>query len=261
MQCFNSEQELFQKWFEERYNLCIDPHCNHWQEINHPEVSLLNEEASLLDIDPSGSTAEVTTEGKDFEFELNSPSQGAIPDTKAPNSTSNSSRKSSPTLLCSSSSHSTSLSKFLDDTALSTPKVSPASSRQPRAKLLTSMSSIVMLEDKEKKAASIGGKGEKQEREREEKKRKKKEELEKRAKEKYEKKKQRDEEKKRKAEEKEQRIKEKGKAKLQPKSIKYQLSTSTTRAGAERRSNPSFDTLNSIKRSTSKCHEIDPNIG
>ena len=78
-----------------------------------------------------------------------------------------------------------------------------------------------------------------------------KEELEKRAKERDEKKKQRDEEKKRKAEEKEQRIKEKGKAKLQPKSIKYQLSTSTTRAGAKRKSNPSFETLNPIKRSTS----------
>ena len=173
MQCFNSEQEeLFQKWFEEGYNLCIDPHCNHWQEINNPEVSLLNEEASLSDIDQSGSTAQVTTEGKDFEFELNSPSQGATPDTRAPNSTSNSSRKYSPTLLCSSSSHSTSLSKFLDDTALSTPKVSPASSRQPRAKLLTSMSSIAILEEKEKKAASIGGKGEKQERERREEKEK-----------------------------------------------------------------------------------------
>ena len=100
---FNSEQEeLFQKWFEEGYNLCTDPHYNHWLEINHPEVSLLNEEANFSDIDPSGSTAEITTEGKDFEFELNSSSQGATPDTRAPNSTS------------------TSLSKFLDDTALST---------------------------------------------------------------------------------------------------------------------------------------------
>ena len=73
---------------------------------------------------------------------------------RAPNSTSNSSRKSSPTLLCSSSSHSTSLSQFLDDTALSTPKVSPASSHQPRAKLFTSMSFIAMLEEKEKKNAA-----------------------------------------------------------------------------------------------------------
>ena len=152
---FNSEQEeLFQKRFEEGYNLCIDPHYNHWLEINHPEISLLNEEASFSDIDPSGSTAEVITEGKDVEFELNSPSQGATPDTRAPNSTSNSSRKSSPTLLCSSSSHSTSLSQFLDDTALSTPKVSPASSHQPRAKLFTSMSFIAMLEEKEKKNAA-----------------------------------------------------------------------------------------------------------
>ena len=73
---FNSEQEeLFQKLFEEGYNLCTDPHYNHWLEISHPEVSLLNEKASFSDIDPSGSTAEVTTEGKDFEFELNSPKE------------------------------------------------------------------------------------------------------------------------------------------------------------------------------------------
>ena len=45
---FNSEQEeLFQKWFEEGYNLCTDPHYNRWLEINHPEVSLLNEEATF----------------------------------------------------------------------------------------------------------------------------------------------------------------------------------------------------------------------
>ena len=91
----------------------------------------------------------MTTEGKDLEFELNSP-EGATPDMRALNSTSNSSHMSSLTLLCRSSSHSTSLSKFLDDTALSTPKVSPASSRQPRAKLLTSMSFIAMLEEKKK---------------------------------------------------------------------------------------------------------------
>ena len=35
---------------------------------------------------------------------------------------------------------------------------------------------------------------------------------------------------------------------------------STTRAGAKRKSNPSFETLNPIKRSASKCHEINPNI-
>ena len=48
-----------------------------------PEVSLLNEEATFSDIEPSRSTAELTTEGKDLEFELNSPSQGATPDTRA----------------------------------------------------------------------------------------------------------------------------------------------------------------------------------
>ena len=153
------------------------PHYNHWLEINHPEVSLHNEEASFSDIDPSGSTAEVTTEGKDFEFELNSPSRGATPNTRGLNSTSNSSRKSSPTLLCSSSSHSTSLSKFLDDTALSTPKVSPASSRQPRAKLLMSMSFIAMLEEKEKKKQQALEEQEKNKRERE-KRRKEKQEAE-----------------------------------------------------------------------------------
>ena len=100
-----------------------------------------------------------------MEFEPNSPSQGAH-DTIALNSTSNSSHKSSPTLLCSSSSHSPSLSKFLDDTALSTPKVSPVSSRQPRVKLHTSMSFIAMLEEKDKKQQALEEK-EKNKRERE----------------------------------------------------------------------------------------------
>ncbi len=96
------------------------------------------------------------------------------------------------------------------------------------------------------------------EREREEK-RKKQQELEIRAKEREEKKKQREEEKrqreeekKRKAEGKEQRIKEKGKGKFQYKSVKSTPSVSTvsiTRNGVKRKSNPSAELKNAMKKS------------
>ena len=69
-------------------------------------------------------------------------------------STPKSTCKSTPTLFSGSSacsSSNTSLSKFLDHTVLTTPTVEPARSHLPRAKLLTSMSFLAMLEEKEKK--------------------------------------------------------------------------------------------------------------
>ena len=73
-------------------HLCTDSHYNRWLKINHPEVLKLNEEATFSDIDPSGSTAKLTTEGKDLE--LNSYFEGATPDMRALNATSNPSCKS-----------------------------------------------------------------------------------------------------------------------------------------------------------------------
>ncbi len=126
---------------------------------------------------------------------------------------------------------------------------------------------MASLEEKEKKKQQ---EKERNRREREEKRKKKQQEIEIRAKERAEKKKQREEEKrqkeeekKRKAEEKEQRIKEKGKGKFQSKSFKSAPSVSIvsiTRNEVKRKSNPSTDLENVMKKSRSKCDEINPDV-
>ena len=207
---------------------------------------------------------------EDLESEFESP-QVVTPDTRDKKSNSSSTpkstRKPTPTLFSGSSacsSSNTSLSKFLDHTVLTTPTDEPARSHLPRAKLLTSISFLAMLEEKEKKKQQALEEKEKNKREREEKKKKRQEELEKRAKVREEKKKQREEEKKRKAEEKEQRIKEKGKGKMLPKSVKITPSMSTARTGAKRKSNTSSEARRPLKRSRgtepSMSEEINPNM-
>ena len=183
---------MFQRHYDEGYNLCTDPDYNRWQlEINHPEVSplsghSLNQEASLSmsDIAPvqpvstdTNETTKLTPEVEDLEYEFKSPSQVITPDTRdkksISSSTPKSTCKSTPTLssgssVCSSSN--TSLSKFLDHTVLSTPTVVPARSHLPHAKLLTSMSFLAMLKEKQKKKQQALEEKEKNKREREEKK-------------------------------------------------------------------------------------------
>ena len=153
--CTDSEQdELFQRRFDEGYNLCTDLDYNRWLEINHPEVSPLSghsfkQEASLSvsDIAPlqpvstdTNETTKLTPEVEDLESEFKSPSQVHTRDKKSiSSSTPKSTRKSTPTLSSGSSACSrsnTSLSKFLDHILLSTPTVAPARSHLPRAKLL-----------------------------------------------------------------------------------------------------------------------------
>ena len=165
-------------------------------------------------------TTKLTPEVEDLESEFKSP-QVVTPNTRDKKSNSSSSpkstRKSTPTLFSGSSacsSSNTSLSKLLDYTALTTPTVEPARSHLPRAKLLTSMSFLAMLEEKEKKNQQALEEKEKNKRERRGEEKEKARGIRKRAKVREEKKKQREEEKKRKAEEKEQRIKEKGKGKM-----------------------------------------------
>ena len=115
----------------------------------------------MSDIDPlqpvltdTNETTKLTPEVEDLECEFESP-QVITPDTrdKKPNSspTPKSTCKCTPTLFTACSSSNTSLSKFLDYTVLTTPTIAPARSHLPRAKLLTSMSFLAMLEEKEKK--------------------------------------------------------------------------------------------------------------
>ena len=179
---FDTEQEeLFQRRFDEGYNLRTDPDYNRWLEINYPEVlplsgHSLNQEASLSVLQPvstdTNETTKLTPEVEDLESEFES-SQIVTPDTRDKKSNSSSTpkstRKSTPTLFSGSSacsSSNTSLSKFLDHTVLTTPTGEPARSHLPCAKLLTSMSFLAMLEEKEKKKQQALEEKEKNKRER-----------------------------------------------------------------------------------------------
>ena len=156
------QEELFQRRFDEGYDLRTGPDYNRWLEINHPEVSplsghSLNQEASLSVLQPvstdTNETTKLTPEVEDLESEFES-SQIITPDTRDKKSNSSSTpkstHKSTPTLFSGSSacsSSNTSLSKFLDHTVLTTPTGEPARSHLPLDKLLTSMSFLAMLEE------------------------------------------------------------------------------------------------------------------
>ena len=90
------QEELFQRRFDEGYNLHTDPDYNRWLEINHPEGSplsghSLNQEAglSVSDIAPlqqvstdTNETTKLTPEVEDLESEFKSLSQVVTPDTR-----------------------------------------------------------------------------------------------------------------------------------------------------------------------------------
>ena len=184
---FTPEQEkLFRKRVEEKYNLSIDRDYVRWLGIHHPHL-LPTSGGSQLDTSVAVHFSSITPE---TPITGDPPSGSLSPTSVSKSSGSSSSVKSqstgtqsvspTPTLLSSTPRSQIVVSKFLTSPPVTTPsRITPKS--LPCARLLTSASSLVMLEEKEKKKQEQIEERERKKREREEKKKQRQEETKRKA--------------------------------------------------------------------------------
>ena len=233
---FSEEQViLFENRFKEGYNLFIDQDYVHWLELHHPEAlppdryDLTSAENNSLtelfsDITPESPLPLSTESSREVTAIPESPPEvTTVTDTPVITSVTGTSKVTATVtpnvtpavsvLLKGSSSSGSSgeriISKYLDSPLITTPK--RGSKSLPRAKLLTSNESLLMLKEKEKKKQEEIEQKEVRKKEREEKKKKRELELQRKAEErviKAKEKVEKENERKRKAEEKAQKITE-----------------------------------------------------
>ena len=180
---FTPEQEaLFRKRVEEKFDILEDEDYVLWLGIHHPDLlptsggsqshtSVAVHFSSITPLTP------ITEDPPSCNLSLTSASEtcGSANSVKSP-STATQSVSSTPTLLSSNLPSQSVVSKFLT-CPVTSPRTTPTGKSLPRARLLTSASSLAMLEEKEKKKQEQIEERERKKRERDEKKKQRQEEM------------------------------------------------------------------------------------